>query len=191
VLLDNVRIADALTAVLATFRSCARDKTLTRVGGLGEHLYNFVKQVEHVYGREHVIEGMAQRLASSKDARLVDQLFSALNEEAAQIKALLSSLLLEDHPLYGELSEEDRDLLEAAIGTELLQTQDLRKLLLGVQPGEKAIKAPEDIAERLLQATGGNIREIEQLAASLKSKLGKEYDPGDGRVRAVKPRKGR
>jgi len=117
------------------------------------------------------------------DPHLAQQLFEALFEHARRIRLALAE------------SVGDEDVVSNALAHEIFQAADsgsLKKLLLRTESGERAIRSPVDIAERLMSLGDGGqaTREILQLTAAVKKRLGKERDPGDGRVRAVKPRKG-
>ncbi len=169
---------------------------MTRKGGKGEDLYNFCKSVEQILSTGEIVRGKTHLLArGNADPQYSRQLFDALFKQATEIRACLELLASDTGPLKASLSEEELEAVSRALLSDVLQTADadaLRKQLLKTEPGERAIKAPEDIAERLnsLGDNGQISREVLQLTTAVKTRVGKERDPKDGRVMTVKPRKG-
>jgi len=196
-LLDLTPIGDAFKSVLSTFKDLSRERKLTRKGGMGADIYSFCKSMEELCDRGQVITSKVGMLAKgNQDPELLRSTWANLFIQCQQVLVTLQTLLDPKCPYLELLDEETSEEVAAALKVDLLLVSDvgeLRKLILATEPGERSIKAPEDIAERLAgdKKAEQNMSEIQQALASLKSRIGKEFDPGDGRIMATKPRKGR
>ncbi|HEY3782186.1 MAG TPA: hypothetical protein VGL56_13970 [Fimbriimonadaceae bacterium] len=195
-LLDLEPVHHAFSTVLANFKDLVRDRTLTRKGGKGEDLYNFCKVVEQIGATGEIVRAKTALLArGNSDPQYARQLFEALFKQAREVRACLELSASSSGPYRAWLDNEELEAISTALDLPVLLVSDadsLRKLLLKTEPGERAIKGPEDIAERLISLgdNGQASREVLQLTAAVKTRVGKERDPGDGRVMTVKPRKG-
>ena len=195
-LLDLEPVHAAFWTVLSNFKDLLRDRTLTRIGGKGEDIYSFCKAVDQICSTGEIARTKTALIAKGNpDAQFMRQLFDALFEQARRIRLTLETLEAESGSYRLLLDDEELDAISQALALEVFHVADadsLRKLLLKTEPGERAIKSPEDIAERLRSFgdSGERSREVHQLVNSVKGRVSKERDPGDGRMRTVKPRKG-
>jgi hypothetical protein len=182
--IDIPEVGAALLDVTAVFKDLSRQKKLTRKSGLGSDIYLYCKEVELLVGRSRVIASRVHQLQRGiAEKQGAPSVFDLLVEQCVRTRAFLHNLQNEPGPYAQVLGEDELEVVREALKLPWLQVTDApaaRHLVLAVEKGERTIKAPEDIAERLAEDKEGaqNIREIEQAVASLKSRLGKEFDPG-------------